>query len=175
MATSLGTDGDILQHIQAHMPLSNAIHGEEAMEGNAAVETPPVICFWHHQGDRRRSRDARGGHSSKRRQRPTTIASLTQEGSTITWERGREQTKRIQGGGISLHSGTLKRVNGVDDVATIGSRKLELGFHQEGRHKTTVIELGAYNIDASKEVIGARVRHRRLHRHGCARLSPKLP
>jgi hypothetical protein len=45
MATSLGTDGDILQHIQAHMPLSNAIHGEEAMEGNAAVETPPVICF----------------------------------------------------------------------------------------------------------------------------------
>ena len=60
---------------------------------------------------------------------------------------GREQTERTQGRdrswNISLHSGALKRVNGVDDVATTVSRKLELGFHQEGRDKTTVIELGS--------------------------------
>ena len=84
-------------------------------------------------------------------------------------ERGREQSGRTQGHGRSwnlplLHSGALKRVNGIDDVATTGSRKLEQGFHQKERDKTTAIELGAYIIDASKKVIGARGRHRRPHR-----------
>jgi hypothetical protein len=65
-ATSLGTDGDILQHIWAHMPPSNAIHKEEAMEGNGGSggNTTRYLFFWHHQGERRWSRDARGGHSS---------------------------------------------------------------------------------------------------------------
>jgi hypothetical protein len=67
----------------------------------------------------------------------------------------REQTKRTQGRGRSwnlpLHNGALKKVNDIDDVATTGSRKLELGFHQKERDKTTIIELGAYIIDASKK------------------------
>jgi len=87
MATSLGTDGDILQHIRAHMPLSNAIHGEEAMEGNggSSGNTTRHLFFWHHQDDHQWSRDARGGHSSKHQQQLTTRASLTQEGPTTTW------------------------------------------------------------------------------------------
>jgi hypothetical protein len=44
MMTSLRTDGDILQHIRAHVPSSNAVHGEKPWRGMAAtVETPPDI------------------------------------------------------------------------------------------------------------------------------------
>jgi hypothetical protein len=42
--TSIRIDGDILQHIRAHVPSSNAIHGEESLEGNdGSGGTPPDI------------------------------------------------------------------------------------------------------------------------------------
>jgi hypothetical protein len=50
----------------------------------------------------------------------------------------------------------------VIDAATTGSRKLELGFHQEERGVTTVKGWGGY-IDASKEVNDAGWRRRRSH------------
>jgi len=77
------------------MSPSNAIHREEAMEGNGGSggNTTRHLFFWHHQGDHRWSRDARGEHSSKRRQGPTTRASLIEEDPTTTWEREGESNQ----------------------------------------------------------------------------------
>jgi hypothetical protein len=72
--TSHGIDGNILQHIRVHVPPSN---GEWRQRWN----TTRHLIFWHHQGERRRSRDARGGHSSKQQQQLTARPSLTQERS----------------------------------------------------------------------------------------------
>ena len=60
------------------------------MEGNggSCENTTRNLIFWHHQGERRRSRDARGGHSSIHRQLLIARASLTQEGDKDLGEIG---------------------------------------------------------------------------------------
>jgi hypothetical protein len=114
-AASLETDGDILQHIRAHVPPPNTVHGEEPLEGNdgSGGNTTRHLIFWHHPGERRQSRGAREGHSSKcRQQHPTARANLYLRGANNNM--GGEQSERTQGRdrswNLSLHSGALKRV-----------------------------------------------------------------
>ena len=89
-ATSLEVDGDTYNTVGPTYHHSTMSMGKETIEGNgdSGGNTTWHLIFWHHQGKRQRSRDARGGHSLKHRQRPMARASLTQEGNKELGEIG---------------------------------------------------------------------------------------
>jgi len=62
---SFEVDGDTYSPSRLHIQPSDAIQGEEPMKGNdsSGGNTTWQLIYWHHQGERRRSRGTRGGQS----------------------------------------------------------------------------------------------------------------